>query len=36
MNTLPESAELTHDKTHAEALQGDPAQQSLAEALAVA
>ena len=35
MNTLPESAELTHDKTHAEALQGDPAQQSLAEALRV-
>ena len=35
MNTLPESVELTHDKTHAEALQGDPAQQSLAEALRV-
>lgn len=35
MNNLPESAELTHDKTHAEALQGDPAQQSLAEALRV-
>ena len=35
MNTLPESAELTHDKTHTEALQGDPAQQSLAEALRV-
>ena len=35
MNTLPESAELTHDKTHAQALQGDPAQQSLAEALRV-
>ena len=35
MNNLPELAELTHDKTHAEALQGDPAQQSLAEALRV-